>query len=189
MPFGLIFPGILALWLAFGNRDKTLKFWRINRVSALFLILLILVLSYVDIPMGNAYLNLGGVFILLFGLWLFWGFTPAEKWRTVAASLLIATLFFLIRSGLLWQIEQFFSASEFATILICILFASATRGYQQALVAAAWGVEIAGLANLLLIGDGMGLPYLNSFSLIAAGAWFILWLVKYIKRRRLTNAH
>jgi len=186
MPFGLIFPGILALWLALGNREKVLKMWRINRISALAAILLVLVLSYVDISLGNTYLNLGGVFILLFTLWLFWGFMPGQKWRTAIAALVIAVLFFLVRSGLLWQAEQYFSYSEYAVILICILLAAAARGYRQALVAASWGVEIAGLANLLIVGSGMGLPYLNSLSLICAGAWLILWFVKYFRRRRLT---
>lgn len=186
MPFGLIFPGILALWLALGNREKVLKMWRINRIWALASILFVLVLSYVDIPLGNIYLNLGGVFILLFTLWLFWGFMPGQKWRTAIAALLIAILFFLVRSGLLWQMEQYFSYSEYAVILICILLAAAARGYRQALVAAGWGVEIAGLANLLIVGSGMGFPYLNSLCLICAGAWLILWFVKYFRRRRLT---
>lgn len=186
MPFGLIFPGILALWLAFGDREKALRNWRINRISALLAIFLTLVLSYVDIPLGNIYLNMGSVFILLFTLWLFWSFKPVQKWRTAIASLVIAVLVFLVHSGLLWQIEQYFSYSEYAAILLCILVAAAARGFRQALVAAAWGVEIAGLANLLIVGSGMGLPYLNSLSLICAGAWLILWIVKYFKRRRLT---
>lgn len=194
MPFGLILPVLLALWLSIGNREQTLASWRLKPLSALSLILGTLILSYINIPLGPIFLNLGALFLSGFTLWLFIGFRAADKARVAAAAILIAALVFVAQNGLLWQIDQFFAYSEAAALLLAMVFAAAAgggsqpRGYRQALAAAAFGAVAAHLATIAVVGGGAWLPYLNICVLAAAGAWLILKLGDYFRRRQLTNA-
>lgn len=187
MSFGLIFPVVLAIWLLLGNRDKTLKAWGLNRLFTFLLILGALMLSYINIPISDIHLNIGGVFILAFSFWLFLRLDTPQKLRTTASAILIFALIFIVHNGLLWQLDQYFGNSEILAIIIGMLIAMMSGGFKQALVATGLGVELAGLIGLILVGSGMGLAYLNIFSLITAGAWILLWIINYFRHRQLTN--
>ena len=106
MPFGLILPPALAIWLILGSWGDKLKAWRLNRLSAVILLLVAIVLSYIDLLLGEYYFNLGGLFVLGFGIWLFFLLPRRNKWRAVAAAIIIAGLLIVIQSGLLWQLDQ-----------------------------------------------------------------------------------
>ena len=187
MPFGFILPVFLALWLIIGNREQTLAAWRLKPLPALALILGILVLSYINIPVGPIFFNLGALFLSGYCLWLFLRLRGADQARVAAAALLVAAVVFVARNGLLWQIDQFFAYSEAAAMLLALLFAAAAGGYRQSLIAAALGVAAAFFATMLAVGSSSWLPYLNLGILLAGGSWLLLWLSHYFRRRQLTN--
>jgi len=178
---------LLALWLVIGNREPVLASWRLKPRSALVAILGTLVLSYLNIPLGPIFLNLGALFLVGFTVWLYLGLRAADKARVAAAALLITALVFVTQNGLLWQIDQFFAYSEAAALLLALVFAAASGGYRQALAAAAFGAVTAHLATQLAVG-GAWLPYLNICVLLVGGAWLVLWISDYFRRRQLTNA-
>jgi len=187
LPFGLILPPALAIWLILGSWGDKLKAWRLNRLSAVILLLAAIVLSYIDIPLGAYYFNLGGLFILGFGLWIFFLLPGRHKWRAIGAAIIIAVLLFVIQSGLLWQIDQYTAYSGLAVLIVSTILAAATAEYRSALVAAAIGVEAAGLAWTLTGNGEMGLPFFNLFAMITAGAWLIIRVIDYFRQRQLTN--
>ena len=187
LPFGLILPPALAIWLILGSWGDKLKAWRLNRLSAVILLLVAIVLSYIDLLLGEYYFNLGGLFVLGFGIWLFFLLPRRNKWRAVAAAIIIAGLLIVIQSGLLWQLDQYTAYSGLAVLIISAKLAAATAEYRSALVSAAIGVETAGLVWTLAGNGEMGLPFFNLFSLITAGAWLIIRIIDYFKQRQLTN--
>ena len=188
MPFALILPPALAIWIILGDRRKILQTWHLNQLSAVALILAAVFLSYFDLLFGEYYFNLGGIFLLLFSLWLLWQLPLKGKLRSIGAALLIGALVFISKSGLLWQIDQYTSYSQLAVIIVSVILSAATGEYRAALTAAALGVEGAGLAWTLICNGEMGLPFLNLLVLITAGAWLIIRLIEYFKRRQLTNS-
>lgn len=187
LPFGLILPLLLALLLLGGRCEQQLQEWRVSRLGALLLLLAALLLTYVDLPLGSYYFNLGGVFILGCGIWLLLQLPASGKWRALLAALLIGAILTAQQNGLLWQLDQYRFPSGLTVLLLSIAAAAGAGSYRAAGCAAALGVESAGLVRTLSGQGEMGWSFFNLLAIICGAAWLILLIAGYFRPRQLTN--
>ena len=180
MPWGLFFVAVLSVIICF--RRYPAGRLPVNRTLLLCLILALLILTYVDIPVGEKYLNLGGVFLLGCGITAGAVLYPAHAGRWGAAALIIAMLLFAEKSGLLWQLMQYLPTWLSPSLLLAMPLAACGGGWGEALIAAAIGTEASGLALLIFADSEMGLSGIDTFGKIAAGAWALIWFVRLFRR-------
>ena len=183
MPWGLLFFGFLAVLVCVRGQNANIPF---SRGVLLCLLLGAIALSYIDIPVKSG-LAAGGICLPLFCI--AGGITGYRRHclRWAGCGIIIGLLLFVIDSGIFWQLEQFIPAGLPLSLMLSVVVAALAGGYGEALLTAGIGSGSAALAKLILLEGEPGVVTLDICGKISAGAWVLLWLAGYFRRRRLTN--
>jgi len=180
MPWGLFFFPVCAFLLCF--RQKPCQGLSISARSALLLMAAAFLLLFIDLPLGDTALNMGTLFLWVCALWLLLREKGLHRLRCLLLSLFLAALIFVLKFGILWQLEPLFGSWEPLLIPVGCLLLGCSGGYGEALLGGALASTTAATTGLLFLGSEMGLFYYALWGWLSGSAWLLRWIILHLRR-------